>query len=200
VYRWLSDYDYSSYYPNCIRSLNLGIETLIGRIVIDDPTRNIWWGLIDLKNKDPELEVEFEILNKETYTFSRSKVTIGKLVQTIESKNWAISANGVCFDKSKISIAALVLADWFEMRKVYKHKMEDAYKSGDDVLGKLYDSQQHAFKIMLNSLYGAFAINSWRFSDGFKILSSAITCSCQRLLQETILHANKTIDEKYLNI
>ena len=200
VYRWLSDYDYSSYYPSCIRSLNLGIETLIGRIVIENPTRNLWWGLEDLRNKDPELELEFEVLSKETYKFSTTKVTVEKLIKTIETKNWSISANGVCFDKSQQSISASVLADWFEMRKVYKHDMEKAYKSGDETLGKLYDSQQQAFKIMLNSLYGAYAINSWRFTDGYKILSSAITCTCQRLLQETIKYANEVIDEKYLDV
>lgn len=200
VYRWLSDYDYASLYPSIIRSLNLGIETLVGRIVIENSTRNIWWGLEDLKMKDPDMELEFEILSKETYKFSSTKVTVGKLIETIESKKWTISANGVCFRTDARSIVADVLTDWFRMRKEYKHKMETAYKGGDEVLGKLYDSQQHSFKILLNAVYGAFAINSWRFTCGFKVLSSAITTTGQRMLIETIRHANNVIDEKYLDI
>lgn len=198
VYRWLSDYDYASLYPSIIRSLNLGIETLVGRIVIDEPTRNLWWGLSDLKKKDPNEEIEFEILDKETYTSKTTKITIGKLIKTIENKKWNISPNGVCFRTDVKSVVAEVLTDWFMMRKEYKKKMEIAYKGGDEVLGKLYDSQQHSFKILLNAVYGAFAINSWRFTDGYKILSSAITTTGQRILQETIIHTNKIIEEKYL--
>jgi len=198
IYRWLSDFDYASLYPSIIRSLNLGIETLIGRIAIDNPTRNIWWGLEDLKNKNQNEEIQFEILDKETYTFTTHNTTIGKIVKNIEDKNWTISANGVIFRTDTQSVVAKVLTDWFKLRKEYKHKMEIAYKEGDEVLGKLYDSQQHSFKILLNAVYGAFAINAWRFTDGFKILSSAITCTGQRMVCETIKYANEHIEETYL--
>jgi len=199
IYKWLGDYDYSSLYPSIIRSLNLGIETLVGRIVIDEPTRNIWWGLSDLKNKDPKQEIEFEILDKETYVLKTTKLTIGQLIKTIESKKWTISANGVCFRTDERSIVASVLSDWFGMRKEYKKKMEEANKNGDSVLEKLFDSQQHSFKILLNAVYGAFAINSWRFTDGYKIMSSAITCTGQRMLIESCKYTNEIIDEKYMN-
>lgn len=198
IYKWLSDFDYASLYPSIIRSLNLGIETLFGRIVIENPTRNIWWGLSDLKMKDPNQIISIEILDKETYTFSENKTTIGKLIKFIEGKKMTISANGVMFRSDKRSIVAEVLSDWFELRSKYKGMMGDAYRSGDSVLGKLYDSQQHSFKILLNAVYGAFAINAWRFTDGYKILSSAITCTGQRMTQETIKYANEIIDEKYI--
>ena len=198
LYKWLSDFDYASLYPSIIRSLNLGIETLVGRIVIPDPTRNIWWGLEDLKMKDPNQIIEFEILDKDIYDFKITKLTIGKLIETIESKKWTISANGVCFRTDKKSIVATILGEWFAMRKEYKHKAEVAYNEGNMALYELYDRQQHSFKILLNSMYGAFAINGWRFTDGFKILSSAITCSGQRLCQESIVQANNLIDKLYL--
>ena len=76
--------------------------------------------------------------------------------------------------------------------------MEIANKEGNDMLEKLYDSQQHSFKILLNAVYGAFSINSWRFTCGYKILSSAITCSGQRMLVETIKYTNEVIDKNYL--
>lgn len=199
VHRWLSDFDYASLYPSIIRSLNLGIETLVGRIVIPEPTRNLWWGLEDLKMKDPNQVVDFEILDIETYEFKVTSLTIGKLIKTIENKKWTISANGVCFRTDKKSIVATILGDWFAMRKDYKKKMEHAYAEGNEELGGLYNRQQHSFKILLNAVYGAFAINSWRFTDGYKILSSAITCTGQRLCIESIKFANIIIEEKYLN-
>jgi len=199
VYKWLSDYDYASLYPSIIRSLNLGIETLIGRVVIENPTRNLWWGLSDMKNKDPEMDVDFEILDKETYTFNTKTIKLKTLINSIEKNKYVVSANGVIFRTDKSSVVAEVLTDWFKMRKEYKSKMGKAYKEGNEELGKLYDSQQHSFKILLNAVYGAFAINAWRFTDGYKILSSAITCSGQRMLIQTIKYANEVIEEKYLD-
>jgi DNA polymerase elongation subunit (family B) len=54
-------------------------------------------------------------------------------------------------------------------------------------------------KILLNAVYGGFAINSFRFTDGFKILSSSITTTGQRFIMETIKYANKTIKEDYFS-
>ena len=84
------------------------------------------------------------------------------------------------------------------MRKEYKKKMVKAFDENDMVMYKFYDRMQYSFKILLNAMYGAFAINSWRFTDGFKIISSSITCSCQRLLQESIKYANEIIEKDYL--
>jgi DNA polymerase elongation subunit (family B) len=145
------------------------------------------------------MELEFEILSKETYKFTSTKVTVGKLIETIESKKWTISANGVCFRTDERSIVACVLEDWFAMRKEFKRQMEEAYKSGNEELGNLYDRKQLVNKVLLNAVYGAFAINSWRFTDGYKMLSSAITTTGQRMLVQTIKYANEVIDEKYLN-
>ena len=198
LYRWLSDFDYSSYYPNCIRSLNIGIETLVGKICLENYTREIWWGFDDLKEKDQNKEIELEILNNKTYTFKKGKSTIGALVKKIEKNNWSISANGVIYDKNKPSIIASILEDWFNMRSKMKYEMEEAYKSGDDERGKLFDSKQYSFKILLNAFYGGFAINSFRFTDGYKIISSSITCTCQRMIQESLKYANEIIESKYL--
>lgn len=192
IYKWLSDYDYASLYPSIIRSLNLGIETLFGRLQIPNNTRNLWWGYSDLKNKDQNEEIIVEILNIETYEFMPKKTTIGKLVKYIDKNKLTISPNGVMFRTDKKSIVAEVLGDWFALRKTYKKKMYDFAAGSEEY--KLYDSQQLSFKILLNAVYGAFAINGWRFTDGFKTLSSAITCTGQRLTCESIKYANEVID------
>ena len=51
-------------------------------------------------------------------------------------------------------------------------------------------------KILLNSVYGCYAINSWRYTDGHKIISSAITLTGQRLIQEAIKFINEKANEE----
>ena len=77
--------------------------------------------------------------------------------------------------------------------------MKKSYKEGDKEKGELYNQKQHAIKILLNSVYGTFAINSWRFTDGHKICSSAITTTGQRFIMETIKYANEMIKEDYFS-
>jgi DNA polymerase elongation subunit (family B) len=198
LHNWSINADFASLYPSIIRSLNLGIETLKARIVIDNPNYNCWYSLEELREEDPEKIVTLEKLDKRTYTLKSGKIKIKDLIETIIENNWTVSANGVIFSTDKPSIVAELLAEWFNMRKEFKNAMKKAYKDGDKVKGELFHMKQHSFKIALNSIYGAFAINSWRFTDGHKILSSAVTTFGQRAIQETIKHANKIINEEFL--
>ena len=102
------------------------------------------------------------------------------------------------FSTDKPSIVAELLTDWFRLRQEYKKIMKEAYNSGDFEKGKLYNQKQHSIKILLNSVYGCFSINSWRYTDGYKMCSSAITTFGQRSIQETIKYANKLIESEYL--
>lgn len=199
LYSWLSDYDYESFYPGCIRSLNLGIETLIGRIVIENQTKELWCSFIELNEMDPEAEIELEKFNNKTYTYTKAKLKVGKLINFIKDNKWNITANGVIYRTDITSLVAEILTDWFMMRKAYKKQMGDAYKAGnkDDV--DKFDKLQHSYKILLNAMYGGFAINGFRFTDGYKMISSSITCSCQRQLIETIKYANEVVENEYLN-
>jgi DNA polymerase elongation subunit (family B) len=56
IYNWMFDEDLTSLYPSIIMTINIGKETLIGRI-IDEDDRNNRLGLNDLKAmKDPNLK------------------------------------------------------------------------------------------------------------------------------------------------
>lgn len=195
LYDWLSDYDYSSYYPSCIRSLNLGIETFVCRVVLDKPTKELWCSLKELKEMDPSSNITIEKLNVKTFTFNKAELKVSKLIKFIEKNKWNIAANGSIFRTDQLSVVSEILGEWFAMRKEYKKEMGIAYEKGDMSEYDKYDKIQHSYKILLNAMYGAFAINGFRFTDGYKIISSSITCTCQRLLQETILHANKEMDK-----
>jgi len=194
LYEWVIDLDFTSLYPSIIRSLNIGIETFVGRIVNRDKYDNTW-SLDDLKQMDPEAIITIEKLTPRQTT-QQTNVKVGTLIAIIEDNNWLISAPGVMFRTDKSSVVCEVLTDWFNKRVEYKNAMKKAYKSGDAVKGEFYNRRQHAYKIKLNDVYGCYAINGWRYTDGHKMISKAITLSGQRLIQESIKFCNEWMNKQ----
>jgi DNA polymerase elongation subunit (family B) len=195
LYEDVIDLDYSSLYPSVIKSLNLGIDTLIGRIITkDNYDQN--HSLDKLKQLDPNKELSIQKLSYSNYKLKNGKIKVGDLIELIEENNWNISASGAFFRTDIKSIAAEVLEDWFKQREHYRELKKKAGKEEKWEEYKLYDLYQHAFKILQNALYGGYAINSWRFTDGYKICSSAITNSGQRLDKSVIEFCNEKISKE----
>ena len=187
IYNYVFDEDLTSLYPSIIMTVNIGKETMVGRI-IDSDDRNNRLGLNDLKHRDYDEELIVEN-NKR----SRTKVNVGRLIRMIEENNLSISANGVMFATNRESVLSTILKKWFDERVKYKDEMKAAYKSGDKELGAAYHMKQYTMKILLNSLYGATALGSFRY--GNVILSEAITLSGQRIIQESALAANRHMNK-----
>jgi DNA polymerase elongation subunit (family B) len=195
LYEWVIDLDFTSLYPSIIRSLNMGIETLVGRIINTGKYDNKWT-LAELEQKDPDELVTIEKLN-DNRTTTRTQVKIGKIIEIIKNNNFIIAANGSIFRTDKSSVVCEILTDWFNKRTEYKDLMKDAFKvKKDPELGEFYNRRQHAYKIKLNDVYGVFAIPGWRYTDGHKMISSAITLTGQRLTQESISFVNEWMNEK----
>ena len=194
LYEWVIDLDFTSLYPSIIRSLNMGIETLIGRIVNSGKYDN-QWSYAELTEMDSDKMITIEKLNPD-YTTSRTQVSVGKITKLIEDNNWIVAASGAIFRTDKSSVVCDVLTDWFNKRVEYKNLMKKAYKAGDAVKGEFYNRRQHAYKIKLNDVYGCYAINGWRYTDGHKIISSAITLTGQRVTQESIKFVNRWLNNK----
>jgi DNA polymerase elongation subunit (family B) len=195
LYEWVIDLDFTSLYPSIIRSLNMGIETLVGRVVNRDKFDN-QWSLRELKAMDPNKIIEIEKVKKDR-SLVRSEVKVKDIIELIKEGNLLISAPGVIFRKDKSSVVCEILADWFAKRQEYKALMKKAYKiDNDPVMGEFYNKRQHAYKIKLNDVYGVFAINGWRYTDGHKFISKAITLTGQRLTQESIKFVNKWMNEE----
>jgi DNA polymerase elongation subunit (family B) len=195
------DLDFTSLYPSIIKSLNLGIETLVGRIRVEDnPTYEQNHSLEKLKLRDPDEKIIVERLNKENYTLKSAQIKIGDLIKLIEKNNYTISASGAMFRTDEKSVVSTILAGWFDKREHYRGLKKKAGKEEDWNKYKMYDLFQHSFKILQNSMYGTYAINGWRYTDGYLICSAAITNSGQRLTKETIDFTNNLINEKYLKM
>ena len=183
LYNYMFDEDLTSLYPSIIMSLNIGKETLVGRI-IDADDRNNRLGLNDLKTRDPE-----ESLLIENAKRKQTMIKVGKLIKLIEDMNMSISANGVFFNTNKESVLSTILSTWFDERVLYKNLMKKAYKAENKEDGEKYYLLQYTIKILLNSLYGATALKGFRY--GNVVLSEAITLSGQRIIQESALCANR---------
>jgi DNA polymerase elongation subunit (family B) len=191
LYKYMFDEDLTSLYPSIIRSLNIGKETLVARILIPDEKVvvenkeifNCRYGLNDLMKMDPDLE--FTVQNAKRKTV---QMKVYEIINLIRESGLAVSANGVLYRTDFDSVLKTILAKWFDERVVYKDKMKQAYKAGNKADGEKFHLMQHTMKILLNSLYGATALGSFRY--GNVILSESITLSGQRIIQESALFAN----------
>ena len=168
-------------------SLNIGKETLVGRI-IDVNDRNNRLGLNDLLARDPNEELIIE--NKKR---KRTTITVEGLIKLIQDMNLSLSANGVFYRTDRESVLSTILNKWFNERVHYKGEMKKAYKSGNKEGGEKYHLLQYTMKILLNSLYGATALKSFRY--GNVVLSESITLSGQRIIQESALAANRHMNK-----
>ena len=187
IYNYMFDEDLTSLYPSIIMSLNIGRETLVGRLVTTDD-RNNRLALNDLKKMDPKDEFEVENLQR------RKKIlSVGEILALIKQNDLAITANGVMFRTDKPSTLSVVLSKWFDERVEYKNAMKKAYKAGNKEEGELNHLRQYTMKILLNSLYGATALPTFRY--GSVLLSEGITLTGQRIIQDSGTFINKTAEE-----
>jgi DNA polymerase elongation subunit (family B) len=83
LYSDVSDLDFTSLYPSIIKSLNLGVETLIGRIVTKDNYEQ-YNSLEQLKKLDPEEKLHIQKLVKRSYTLKDATIAAGALIKLIE--------------------------------------------------------------------------------------------------------------------
>tara|TARA_R110001606_G_scaffold372901_1_gene530135 strand:- start:6392 stop:8098 length:1707 start_codon:yes stop_codon:yes gene_type:complete len=187
IYNYMFDEDLTSQYPTIIMTLNIGRETLVGRIV-DSDDRNNRLGLNDLRAKDPEEE-----LLVENHKRKRTHITAQQLIDIIIKNKYALSANGVFFSTTRKSVLSTILSGWFDERTIYKDKMKAAYNSQDPVGGASYFLLQYTQKILLNSLYGALALKGFRY--GNVILAEATTLTGQRIIQESALTVNRHMNK-----
>jgi len=186
IYKYMFDEDLTSLYPSIIMSLNIGKETYVGRVLDLMDDRNNHLGLNDLEKilaEDPE-----KILPVESPQRNQKYIPVKDIVDKIKTNNLAITANGVMFRTDRKSVLSIILDKWFQERVEYKGLMKKAYKSGNEKEGELNHLKQYTMKILLNSLYGATALASFRY--GNVILSEGITLTGQRIIQESALFAN----------
>jgi DNA polymerase elongation subunit (family B) len=126
-------------------------------------------------------------------------VSVKDLIQYIEKNKLSVAANGTFFRTDKKSVLSTILSKWFEERVIYKNEMKKAYQTGNKEKGEYYYLMQYTMKILLNSLYGATALPSFRYGAPMSTLSEAITLSGWRIIQESALVANTHMNKVLRN-
>ena len=189
LYGWNIDEDLTSLYPSLAILLNCGLETLLFKIVTTDPFDDSW-GLIDMKDKDPETMVQIE---RKDGTVKYMKLR--KLIKFIEDNQVTISPNGVAFDSTSSSVIVDVMEEWFKQRKYYSKLAEEHGVKGDTKMYDYYDTIQAIRKIFLNSIYGVLGLKSFRYTDGKDFIASAITSGGRKTIMTSADFVNEDMNE-----
>jgi DNA polymerase elongation subunit (family B) len=190
------DLDFTSLYPSIAKTLNISIETVIGRIKCNNFLYEENLTLDTIKKKDSNEIITIELFDRINYKLKEKELTVGKFIEILETNKFSLSACGVIFDTRMDSSAKIVLQKWFDKREHYRGLMKDAGKKGDKFHSRLYKNYQQAFKILQNGLYGCYAKPTWRYADGYKMCSTSHTTTGRRLTQESIKFVNNKINDE----
>ena len=167
-YDWVVSFDAASLYPSIIMQYNMSPETMKQEYTVDCTPEQL-------------------LANETDYaTF-------------LQNKNVAMAANGYCYTHKHQGLFPEIVEKIFTERVFYKKKMivaqQEYEKTKDAEQVKLiskYNNIQMARKIQLNSLYGAWANQYFRFYDDR--IAEGITLTGQYIIQ----HVGRALNT-YLN-
>lgn len=100
--------------------------------------------------------------------------------------------------KKEQGIIPKVVTEIFNNRKMLKEKMQEYELQGDKELTEYYDSQQLIFKILANSVYGAFLEKSFHYYDNDN--GSCITSIGRDVIRYVAKNTNKFLNEDFPKI
>lgn len=180
-------FDANSLYPNTLISLNLSLETKIGKVISF--------------NKDKDI-VEIRLVNGKI-----SELTTKQFEEFIRANNIAKSSAHVLYSQKKKgiipeyvdSLYAERVAAKKEMLNIAERNQQLSKKSKEYQQNKQQEEQldilQYTLKILLNSIYGVFANKGSPFFDLDH--AASITNTGQAVIKAANNIANKYIQEKY---
>lgn len=219
IYDWVCSYDFNSLYPTVIRIVNISPETVVGQF---DPSRTVakWneyfaiyddaakaWGKFTgaleyhdiMDETDTPLTLIYEDGNTETMTGKEWKAAL-------KDRNLSISANGTVFDLSRDGIVTQCMSMWYAERADFKKKAGSLFKEAEtindpdrkaEVLeeARYYDMVQLVKKIFLNSTYGAYLNQFFRFYD--PRLGASVTLSGRVMTKHMIRDVARIMTGNY---
>lgn len=172
LYKNIIDLDFTSLYPNIIRTLNISTETKIGKVL--DWVEYL--GDFYKMNQGKEFEDQEVTVVVGTNT---SKTVLSKFKAWLDKRNYSIACNGIIYSLDKMGFIGNIITEWFDERVLYKNLRKKAEKEGNEEKKKEYDIKQYVMKILMNSFYGALAMSSFRFYD--RDLAESVTITGQYL-------------------
>jgi len=156
-YDWVVSFDATSLYPSIIMQYNQSPETFVQGVVKDTTVR----GLLDKKYN----------------------------LDDLKEQDYCMTANGYCYTRTKQGVFPEIVQKFFDDRQRYKKLMIAAQKEYEETKNpKLkndiskFNNFQMARKIQLNSLFGAWGNEYFRYYDAR--IAEGITMTGQYIIQE----------------
>jgi DNA polymerase elongation subunit (family B) len=200
--------DLNSLYPNTIRALNMGPETIVGQIrlsqteayIADKRSRGLsfaaaWEGLFGtleytaVINQDPAYMITVDWENGTSTDMSAAE--LHQLIWA-ENRPWMLTANGTILTSEREGIVPGLLRRWYSERKDLQKKKKEATTKEDQAF---WDKRQLVKKINLNSLYGAVLNPYCRFND--KRIGQSTTLSGRVIARHMNAYVNQCVTGDY---
>jgi DNA polymerase elongation subunit (family B) len=109
--------------------------------------------------------------------------------------NYTKAANGCCYRKDICGFMYEVVSEKFNKREEYKKAMFSARKAGNEPEALRFENKQYAQKIFLNSFYGAFLNNHFRWFS--RENGEAITSTGQQLIKFIFEKINLFLNKRF---
>lgn len=156
-YDWVVSFDATSLYPSIIMQYNQSPETFVQGVVKDTTVKGL-------------LEKKYDL-------------------DDLKEDNYCMTANGYCYTRDKQGVFPEIVQKFFDDRQRYKKLMIAAQKEYEETKNpKLkndiskFNNFQMARKIQLNSLFGAWGNEYFRYYDAR--IAEGITMTGQYIIQE----------------
>lgn len=185
LHDWITSVDIASSYPTAMITLEMSIETYIGRI-----------------EHLTEEEVIHYTSKREFPPFSLNKTGDVKNIEgrsltvfnaLLKKRLIAIAPCGTCFKTNKKGVIATMERDMFAKRKQIKTEMRALYNiEGQEDEIKRKNAYQQSLKILLNSCYGILSVPYSRYFC--RDMAMAITSCARHTIKQGELYVNDLLN------
>lgn len=199
LHEWVVDVDITSSYPSHIITMNMSLETFVGKVTAMteleiikytarrrfEPFKMVKWDRDDWKI----VKLEGETLDKFNLALSRGLLSI--------------APNGSIFSTTKEGVVAQVEKNVFFKRKEVKGLRDQHGHKANETTGdeqqkhkekeKSYDSLQGALKIMMNAFFGIMSVPYSRYYNPH--IASAITAGGRHTIKEGERFCNELLND-----
>jgi len=199
LHQWVVDVDITSSYPSHIITLNMSLETFVGK-VSGMPEYQV------VKNVARREFGEFKMLKEEKGEWKVVKVDKFKLEKfntALKRGLLAIAPNGAIFSTTKEGVVAQVEKNVFFKRKEVKGKRDEHGHKANETEGKEQqrhkererelDSLQSALKIMMNAFFGIMSVPYSRYFNVH--IASAITAGGRHTIKQGEVFCNELLND-----
>lgn len=180
IYKKVMDLDFTSLYPNIIRTLNVSPEKKVGKIMN--------WKKFLPAFYTSKIEPEQSVTMVSTKGVTK-EINLTKLRTILEKNNVSIAGNGVMYKLDGYGFIPQIVSEWFAERVEFKNKKFIAKKQNDTAEAIMYDIMQYVMKILMNTLYGVLALPSFRYYD--RDMAESITLTGQNLIKQSEKNVNR---------